>query len=297
MFSQQTGNFPLYTCFVLAGVLAGVILYLSREKDASGKAAACVAVPLCALVGARALYVAFALDEFLYAYGLPAVFDLRCGGCMLYGGLFGGMLGGTLLAKARHMSVTRTLDSLVVPALAAIALCRLGEGFTTEGVGPMIENEALCFFPLAICNEYEEWNLCVFLLEALVALVLMVVFMKKRRAEAGETTCSALLLLSCSQILLENLRSDGCLRIGFVRVTEVIAALVVLAVIILRSRKMGKHLLLRRVVCTLLCVAGIGIIEWAQDKTNIPNLVLYVAMGALCAAMACIGSGKKERRA
>ena len=97
-------------------------------------------------------------------------------------------------------------------------------------------------------------------------------------------------------IPLENLRSDNCLRIGFVRVTQIFAALAILAIALLRARPRGRRAMSMRALAVLLCAAGIGIAEWAQDKTNIPNAVLYAVMIALCVVMALCARQVPDRR-
>lgn len=292
MFQFQTGSFPLlYTCLILiAPVAAALVLVQQRSLTKNGKTVPpvqlTVFVSIASLMGARLAYVLFCMDIFFYDWGLPAIFDLRVGSCLMYGGILGALLGGAILARLRKVSVPYTLDELAVPGLTAIAICRFAEAFTTEGIGPILESEALCFFPIAVPNEYGEWNLAVFMLEALAALGIIMVLLRIRPQKEGERILTALLLFSCCQIPLENLRWDNYLRIGFVRVSQVIAALVIFAVTFIRSRRGGMRICALRMGAALLCTGGIGIIEWAQDKTNIPNTMLYMAMIVLCMAMA-----------
>lgn len=280
---------PYYIPLILIAALVSIaVLHLQRRRAGSKPAVPewklALLVPVCAVVGARLGYILFRADEFIYDYGLLAVFNLRFGGCLMVGGVLGALLGGALLARSCRVSVAATLDELAVPGLAAIAVCRLSEFFTPEGIGPLIESEALCFFPLAVQNDYGEWNLAVFVLEALAALVILLLLVRSAPAPAGERIMTALLLFSVCQIPLENLRSDSCLRIGFVRVSQVVAVLIILTIAVLRARRSGRHM--KRAAAVLACTAAIGVIEWAQDKTNIPNLLLYAVMIALCAVMA-----------
>lgn len=291
MFSSQTGSFPLYACLVAAApLLAYAALILMRKRalrpDAVPAWQLALIVTACSLAGARLTYVLFRFEDFVYGYGLPAIVNLGVGSCLMYGGIFGALIGAALAAMGASASIPATLDELTVPGLTAIAVIRAAELFTSEGIGPLIENKTLCFFPLAVQNEYGEWNLAVFVLEAAVAAAMLIAFLRAKPQPAGERILTALLVFSCCQIPLENLRSDSCLQVGFVRVTQVFAALVILAVALLRAKPLGRRAMARHATFVLLCVVGIGIIEWAQDKTNIPNFLLYVVMAALCAAMA-----------
>lgn len=294
------GESPYYIPLILISSLASLLLFFAERRrhapePAVPAAKLAVLVPIAAVVGARLGYFLFRADEFIYDYGMLNVFDLRFGGCLMYGGVLGALLCAALLARASRVSIAATLDEIAAPGLLAIAVCRLSEYFTPEGIGPLIENEAFAFFPLAVQNEYGEWNLAVFMLEAFAAAVILFVLLRAKPQAAGERIMTALLLFSCCQILLENLRSDSCLRIGFVRVSQVIAVLVLLAVIFLRARE--KRSRVRRISAALGCTAVIGVLEWAQDKTNIPNFLLYAVMIALCAAMAFISrKTPKDRR-
>jgi len=84
---------------------------------------------------------------------------------------------------------------------------------------------------------------------------------------------------------------DSCLKVGFVRISQVISALVILGVTCLRAcRAGGKQLAVRRALPVLLCAAAVGGIEWALDKTPVSNIVLYAVMIALCVFLAINGS-------
>lgn len=301
MVNVQTGAWALYPlCILLAALLAVALFGLARRRGGAGHAVPAwqmaVLVPLASFVGARLLYVLFSFDVFLYDYGLAAVFDPRAGGCLMAGAVAGACLCAALLARRAHAPVGASLDELVVPGLAALALCRLAEVFTGEGIGSVVEREAFCFFPLAAANQYGEWNLAVFVYEAVAALAILLAAARMKARAPGERFTTALLLLCCCQIPLENLRSDNCLRIGFVRVTQIFAALAILSIVLLRARPRGRRAMGRGALAVLLCAAGIGVIEWAQDKTNIPNAALYAAMIALCVVMALCARQAPDRR-
>ena len=301
MANVQTGAMaPYFLCILLAALLAAGLFLLARRRGGAGRGVPAwqmaVLVPLSSLAGARLLYVLFSFDLFLYDYGLAAVFDPRAGGCLMAGAVAGACLCAALLARRARVPVGTALDELVTPGLAALAVCRLAEIFTGEGIGSVVEQEAFCFFPLAAANQYGEWNLAVFVYEAAAALAILFAVSRMNKRAPGRRFMTALLLLCCCQIPLENLRSDNCLRIGFVRVTQIFAALAILAIALLRARPRGRRAMGMRALAVLLCAAGIGIAEWAQDKTNIPNAVLYAVMIALCVVMALCARQVPDRR-
>ena len=236
-----------------------------------------------AFIGARLLFCAIRFDMFLYWMGPAAIVTTWTGGFLLYGALLGAMLAAAMLAKRHRVSVASTLDELAAPGLAAIAISRLGEWTTGEGVGVWVESEAFMRLPFAVGNEYGEWQLAVFLWEAAAAFVILLVVLwlrgRKRGEEQGELFMSALVLYACCQIVFESLRQDGCLRIGFVRVSQVLSACAVMGVTLARALRRGeKKGAALHAVIILLCVGAVGGIEWALDKTVVSNRLLYAGM-------------------
>lgn len=294
---------PYGACVSAAALLAVLLLAGLRRQAQPGKQdgptaavwrvdaleLAMVCIPL-AFAGARLAYCLARFSFYFLEMGPLYVLRTREGGFMLYGAVAGVLLGGLLLSRRRGASVAQTLDALAAPGMLAIAVCRLGEWTAGEGVGAWVESEWLMRFPLAVCNEYGEWQLAVFLMEAVAAAAILLYCLRIRQGSdiRAET---ALLLYACCQVVLESLRMDSCLKIGFVRVSQVISALVILAVTALRAYRAGgtKRALLRAVPVAV-CSALAGGIEWALDKTPVSNVLLYAAMIVLCALMYANGA-------
>ena len=90
------------------------------------------------------------------------------------------------------------------------------------------------FFPLAVVNEWEEWYFAVFMLEGIVGLVILALLMTRgRHLTDGYRARMFLILYSAAQVFLEALRRDNFLRvIIFVRVSQVVSAVVLLSVLV-----------------------------------------------------------------
>ena len=297
-----SGFTPYGACLGAAVLLGAGLLFLLRRGDDPSEARI---DPLClalwcvpaGLVFARLAYCLVRFSFYFYEMGALSVLRVWEGGFLLYGAAAGAMAACALLARRSGVSVAAALDDLAVPGMLVIAIGRLAEYFTTEGVGTWIESEWLMRFPFAVMNEYEEWQLAVFLFEAAAALVILLALLRVKQGK-GERMLSALLLYACCQVMLESMRMDGCLKIGFVRISQVISALVILGVTCLRAYRVGgKKLALCRALPIVLCAAAVGGIEWALDKTPVSNILLYAVMIALCAFLMVNGSrfGKKER--
>ena len=117
------------------------------------------------------------------------------GGYTLYGALLGGALGALIGSRLNRLRFPEVLDALAPGACAAIFFGRLGEYFSRQGFGNTVENESLCFFPLAYCTysdgDYQEWSYAVWFWEAVAALVLLLLLVacSGNRRKAGAQLC------------------------------------------------------------------------------------------------------------
>jgi len=254
-----------------------------------------LAVILPAFVFARLAYCLVRFSFYFLEMGPASVLRTWEGGFMLYGAALGALFGAGFLAKRRGADVAATLDEIACPGLLAVAVCRLGEWTAGEGMGTWVENPLLMRLPFAVCNEYGEWQLAVFLWAALAALILTLCMLRVPQGR-GERVLSALLMYACCQVVLESLRMDSCLKVGFVRVSQVISAAVIFGVTAVRAyRSGGKPLMLRHAAPVFMLVALIGGIEWALDKTVLSNILLYSLMIAACAGLAINGQRSDKR--
>ena len=205
------------------------------------------------------------------------------------------------------MLITKVIPTLLCAAFAGAALIRsggeryawlifiglcicaaadvmLGIHFVTGGALFLLGH---LFYMAAFCTQQRpnKWSFVIFA----AALVLLIPVLKKPVGK-GERILTALLLYACCQVVLESLRMDSCLKVGFVRVSQVISAVVILGVTLIRAgRSGGKTVMLRRGAMVAALVAVIGVIEWALDKTVVSNILLYLVMIAACAALAVNG--------
>lgn len=292
------GMTPYSICVALSALVAMLLMQVLRRRtlregtntqaiEAIGKIDLLTLALWClpaGLVGARLLYCLFRFEFYAFEVGAAGVLRTWEGGFLLYGAAAGVMLAAAALARRRCVRPALVLDELAAPGMLAIVICRMAECLTSEGVGPWMENELFCRFPFATCNEYGEWQLAVFVLEAFAAAVIFA-YVLRLRCASGEKILTALLLYAGCQVVLESLRVDSCLRLGFVRVSQVLSGVVILGVTMIRARSVGrKQMLIDGGICVV-CMAAAGVIEWALDKTPVNNALLYGAMAAVCAVM------------
>ncbi|MGK3989732.1 prolipoprotein diacylglyceryl transferase family protein [Sorangium sp. So ce136] len=131
-FKGQTytlGPLPIYSYGVMLGLSLVVGWYLTlglAERDGLPKetmANCYVVTALAAVLGSRVLYILTNLDEF---DSLGAMFDIRRGGLVAYGGFLGGFLGSYLFLRSHRIPLLPWAD-VAVPSLASgLMITRIG---------------------------------------------------------------------------------------------------------------------------------------------------------------------------
>ena len=283
-----------YALAIWIGCLGGAALFLheGRKLRKSALWGTLILGTALGLLCARAYYVLarFALfneigwnnffatgEESLKSWG-------AAGGAAFWGAVGGVCLGALISAKGTGEKASALLDALAPSAALAIGISRFGEYSIGEGIGPDVEAEGLCFFPMAVVNEWEEWKFAVFMLEGIAALAIFLLLMTRgRKLRDGYRARMFLILYSTAQILLEALRRDNFLRWLFVRVSQVASAVVLLGLIVFavlrwtRIPRTERMPVKKLVLCCALFAAMIGAIvalEFAVDKSP------YISMGA-----------------
>lgn len=291
---------PMYALALVVAVVAGLQLMhgLCRKKGLKGTTAlnfALLALPL-GLLGARLFYVLNTFGVF-QEIGLEHVTNLWFGGYALWGAIGGGVLAALLCAKLTKQKFSRIMDAAAAPTALVIGLARLAEYFNGEGIGIMIENKSLQFFPFAVrtvCEmwegvvEYEEWRLAVFVLEALAAFVILLVLLRTREEDGRQAKVFFILFCAVS-LVLESIREDNYLRWQtlFIKVNQLTSALVLTGIavccMIRRLRRADDGLTKNKaIVCGIVYVVLAGIcigMEFALQKLYwLPNWACYGIM-------------------
>jgi phosphatidylglycerol---prolipoprotein diacylglyceryl transferase len=288
----QLGSLTVYP-YGLAVALAAAIglLWMGANgkkmglKNGAVSIFAVLAVPLGTILS----HVVYSLIRFdwLTEKGFDHIVCLTDGGFTLYGTMLGCSLAALIAARCSKVSLGKLLDAAAAPAALTIALCRLAEGLVGQGYGRYLsdwfdgesgmsvfaleDTSFLEHFPFAVEDMYEEWCWAVFVLEAVFALVIMLVLLKTKTQRSGNKIALLLLLYAASQALCEGLREDAVLRWGFVRVNQILSAVVIAGVLlwsILRLPK--KQRKLKQIIlawCGTLCgMLLVLAMEFAVEK-------------------------------
>ncbi len=293
-------NVTPYSLMILLGALAGTALSLRKKQIRP----LLPAVILGALVLGHIVWVLFCPYDLEAAEGKGyMILHIWEGGYTIYGALLGGALGALIAAKAARIRWLDALDALAPGACAVIFFARLGEYFTGEGIGRETEVAWTHFFPLSVCTYqdefFEEWRYAVWFWEALAALILLFILLKReKKALPGHQTAVFLTILGTTQILLEQMRRDHYLRlIVFVRVNQLaaLATLIIVLAVLLIRRKPGKAKVIWCLVTLVLASLADMASEFVFDKYEYaPWLYLSMPLAVLaCSAM--LWTWKKQK--
>lgn len=287
-------------CLILGAVLAlGLGWARGQKAGITPKKLALVTVlaPLMAAFFSHLCYCFVCIAEVSYSQTIGYWFAFWQNGQMMYGGILGAVIA---LALAGGKERFRLMDVYVPSAALMIAFARVAEGFWGQGYGEYWyeESTALCRLPFMVYDPYyESWGWALFMAGAVIAAVLFVLLLKRRSAFPGDQMLTLLGLYAAAQVVLESLRRDEFLRWGFVRVEELLSAVVILVVLILYWTRSGKAQTVQKTVCMTLFVAMVVLcllLEFATEG-RIPFLVFldvwhcYALMAVACVVnAACV---------
>lgn len=272
-----------------AALLAAALLAMRLKKRGEKLFAAPLTLLAGAILGFMLAKVGYCLllPHIVWPqWGLGALLRMQPSEFSFFGGCVGLCLGAILAGKAAKINTGRMLD-LTAPSLSLmVCALRLSEyHLGMLGMGDELENEALWFFPIGITDEWGDWYLAVFMLEAAAAAICLAVYLlkeKNARLPEGFLFARMAFYLCLPQILLESLRVE-CIKWGFVRLEQVLCGICVAAVLWLECRRAkgrgaGRF---RPVFGALICILLMVVVEFALDKFNPSTLLCYGVMALL----------------
>ena len=201
----------------------------------------------------------------------------------------------------------RMLDAVSAAFPLMIAAERFGElhqnGFDTGR--PLKEGTHMIGF-LTFHDELES-RVATFRLASILALILfiiLVVYLFQKKRQDGEIWIRFLMLCGAGGVILESMRGDEYLIYSFVRLQQVLAAVMLIwgvVLSILRGKRTGRILRTATAISLILAV-GISIaIEFGFDRTQISHTLLYAVMITVLAipvvlSFILLAASNKERR-
>ena len=261
----------VYLILVLCLVPAAFVLFIILncfQSDRSGAAAAAVSFPLCAALG----FIFAKLSYVLLMREWDVLFSLEPSEFCFTGGGVGVWLGVLLAAKAAgYAPAGKLLDRFALPGALLIAGLRIAEvELGSLGTGRFIDAPTgSSYLMLAVYNRYGEPHVAVFVWEALAAIIIGLLSLRDETGRPGQRFATAVFRLCACQILLENMRSLA-LMWGFVRVEQVLCAVILMALILAAcARNIKKQGAVRFLpaVYLFLCIAAIVGIEFLRQRS------------------------------
>jgi len=248
-----------YGVLMAVGIVIAVILAMREGKRK--KLPEDTIIDLClvmiplGVVFARLYYVAFELDYFLK--NPISILYIWEGGLAIYGAVIGGLLGVSIYARVKKLRFLRLVDCIAPGLVLAQAIGRWGNFFNQEAFGLPINNGELLWFPFAVKIEgmhYFEGVICenpyhmaTFFYESMWCLIIFIVLwaIRKKFKHDGDAFLTYTLLYAFERMFIEGLRGDS-LKIGDVRVSQILSAVMFAAVLIffvvrhIKEKKTGR---------------------------------------------------------
>ncbi|MBR3017410.1 MAG: prolipoprotein diacylglyceryl transferase [Clostridia bacterium] len=288
-------NIPYGLTLIVTLALATAWLALRAKKRGMKTAPVFTGVlfgTALAFVLAKLLYVLLLSGKVWPRHGWASLIRLEAAEFSVIGGALGMVLGMILAAKIHRIQTARMLSLFAPPGALMLAGVRVGEMFLDmQGAGAYVENEAFARMPFAISNEWGEWFWAIFLLEALAALTMAVIF-GVRKKEDGIPSLRferTVFYLCVPQIICESLRALG-MRWGFVRIEQVLCGVIIEGLLVYGclQANAGSGFWKRFWPC-FAALGLVGVIvgcEFGLDKTPLSDVFWY---GVMIAALAGFG--------
>lgn len=187
------------------------------------------------VIGARLYYVLFdASDQ--YIQNPISIFYIWNGGLGIYGGIIGGLLFGSIMAKIRKLNIPAVLDVASLGFLIGQSIGRWGNFVNQEAFGTattlpwrMVSENTDLVSSTGVhpCFLYESiW--------CLLGFILLHIFSRKFRRYDGQVFLLYILWYGIGRFFIEGLRTDSLITpIIPLRVSQVVAAAAVITSVIL----------------------------------------------------------------
>ena len=304
-----------YSLAAAAAVIAALCLfYFSGKKiglnDRILDKTALLVLPLGVFMG-HFLYVAVKIKGFIREEGILFLVTPWRGGFMFFGVLLGVVLAVFIVCRDRR-EIKQLLGCLAPAMLLLIALFRFLEPLCGQGYG---EDTEIMFFPLSYAID-PDWpkfrSAAIFFWAGLYGLCCcgVVTYYLLKHPSSFQAAKLGLILYCAGEILLESLRRDQVIKWSFVRVSQLISA-VILALFVLYAVFKKRYTPKQAVLAILAMAALIGAcvaLEFSVDKPLILGSIYYYftdwqtysllgLCGLLMGLLAWFATDKAERKA
>lgn len=260
------GNIDItwYGILIATGFLLAMLYSFARMRefglDVDRAIDAVIGGGIGGIIGARAYYVIFHWDEF--NGDIKHILNIRTGGLAIYGGIIGALLVGSIICKIRKVRLLPMFDVVALGLLIGQCIGRWGNfanheafGCNTNGLFGMssgkIQDYLRSAYPDGSIDPLTPVHPCFFYesMWCLAGLILLHIISKKCRKFDGQIFLMYIVWYGAGRFFIEGLRTDS-LYLGTIRVSQMVAAISVVAGIILlivcfsRVKRMGSDYVL-----------------------------------------------------
>ena len=231
---------PWYSFLIVLGVALAVILACREERRVGLPKDTMIDLTLWLLpfgiIGARLYYVLFSWDQF--RSDLLSVFRVWEGGIAIYGAVIAGIVTVLVFARCRKLPPLLICDVIAPGLVLAQAIGRWGNYFNMEAYGLPVLRQSMCFFPLAVQipeNGVYVWHMATFFYESVWDFSVFVFLMAARHKllrRQGDVFFFYAFLYAAGRFVIEDLRMDSLYTSSAVRVSQLLSALVCLALFV-----------------------------------------------------------------
>lgn len=246
---------------ILAGIFAAVAEAKRTRQNPENYYDLAIYAVICAIIGARAYYVAFSWD--MYKGDLKSILNLRQGGLAIYGGVIAAVITVIVFARVKKLSAPLLFDTAVLGLVTGQMIGRWGNFFNREAFGGYTNGLLAMRLPLDAVRESDVTEPMrqhmevvkgvsyiqvhpTFLYESLwcMALLLVLLLYRSHKKFDGEVFLLYLLGYGLGRVWIEGLRTDQLLIPGTaVPVSQLLAGSMVIVstgIILWIRRKIKK---------------------------------------------------------
>ena len=260
-------NFDIayYGMIIGLGIMAGIFVAAAEAKrtrqNPENYYDLAIYAVICAIIGARAYYVAFSWD--MYKGDLKSILNLRQGGLAIYGGVIAAVITVIVFARVKKLSAPLLFDTAVLGLVTGQMIGRWGNFFNREAFGGYTNGLLAMRLPLDAVRESDVTEPMrqhmevvkgvsyiqvhpTFLYESLwcMALLLALLLYRSHKKFDGEVFLLYLLGYGLGRVWIEGLRTDQLLIPGTaVPVSQLLAGSMVIVstgIILWIRRKIKK---------------------------------------------------------
>lgn len=286
-------TFSWYGMVLAVGAAAALaVTYFLFRKQTDLKWTMVLAVPL-GLIGARLVYCLVNISFYLNDISAPlAMLKVWEGGLSLSGALVGIVLAGMIGAKIGKAPVGLVLHVLVPGMYALIIAASVAVGLVDMGYGPEMA-EGFLSVSINGTPRLDTPFLVIVLLG--VMIIVSTLRLQKGSLPSGSRFALYAFLYGTVMILLESLRKDGHMVWGFVHAEMVFDLVFALLGLVYLART--KKRILLSLLFTAVMAGAVVALEFALDRSNLGDGLLYAAYTAVLTAYLAWGCTCAKRRA